>query len=170
MGLDIVSHRKVRLVGLSSEYLEGEDFLCEPLRPIFAHAFPEIPLISAFIKEEFGFGYAIFQAREQGGEYARTSYGGYSRFRDMLAGLAWPEGREKQYWVPGDPFYEMAYMSDCEGFFTTSVCEKIAKDFEDHREAFADKYFDIDYAVELYDEWALVFRDAADHEGIVVYQ
>ena len=54
--------------------------------------------------------------------------------------------------------------------FLEPWCEKIAKDFEDHREAFADKYFDIDYAVELYDEWALVFRDAADHEGIVVYQ
>ena len=168
MGLDIVSHRKVRLVGLSSEYLEGEDFLCEPLHPIFAHAFPEIPLISAFIKEEFGFGYAIFQAREQGGEYARTSYWGYSRFRGMLADLVLPEGRE--HWVPSDPFYEMAYMSDCEGFFTTSVCRKIAKDFDAHREAYAEKFFGFDYAVELYDEWALVFRDAADHEGIVVYQ
>ena len=166
MGLDIVSHRRVRLVGLSSEYLEGEDFLCEPLQSIFAHAFPEIPLIPAFIKGEFG--YAIFQAREQGGEYARTSYGGYSQFRYRLAELVWPEGRE--YWVPGDPFYEMAYMSDCEGFFTTSVCEKIAKDFDDYREAFAGKYFVFDYAVELYDEWARVFRDAADTEGIVVYQ
>lgn len=165
MGLDIVSHRKVELVGLSREYLEGEDFLCEPLQSLFAHAFPEIPLIPAFIKE--GFGFAIFQAREQGGEYARTSYGGYSRFRDMLAELVCPEGRETQ---PGDPFYEMAYMSDCEGLFTTSVCEKIANDFDDHREAFAGKYFGLDYAVELYDEWARVFRDAADTEGIVVYQ
>ena len=166
MGLDIVSHRKVELVGLSREYLEGDGFLCEPMQPIFAHAFPEIPLIPAFNKE--GFGYAIFQVREQGGEYARASYWGYSRFRDMLAELVWPENRKQ--WAPGDPFYEMAYMSDCEGFFTTSVCRKIAKDFDDHREAYAAKYFSFDYAVVLYDEWARVFRDAADTEGIVVYQ
>ena len=164
MGLDIVSHRKVQLVGASREYAEAEDLICVTLFRCFSHAIPGVPIIEEFI-DRTGTGFALMRALEPGGEHARTSYSGYSMFRDLLTGLVPPARLELQ---PGDSFYEMVFMSDCEGFFTAPVCKKIAKDFDDYREAFAEKYSD-DW-MRLYNEWGAVFRDAADRDGIVEYR
>lgn len=165
MGLDIVSHRKVQLVGVSREYVEDEGLICATIIRHFPHAIPGVPIIEEFIGHN-GMGFALMRALEPGGEYAHTSYSSYSKFRDLLTGLVLPADKELQ---PGDPFYEMVFMSDCQGLFTTPVCKKIAKDFDDYRVSFAEKYSN-DSAVGIYDRWGRVFRDAADTEGIVEYR
>lgn len=99
-------------------------------------------------------------------------YGGYYEFRRRL--IIATQGRtpggsrsDDIRLEPGEPFFEMVFMSDCEGVFTTPACKRIAADFDRHRDAYLQ--LPMTWMRDPYDEWAAVFRFAADNDGIVVY-
>ena len=123
----------------------------------FMHAVEPLPLPKPMSGIKL---YAYFAAQEEPKVSASLSYKGYSYFRDCLAEIS-----DKDELEPGDPFFEMCYMSDNDGFFSHEVVSTIAKDFGDYRSEVRD-----DPLVRVaYERWAQVFNDAANNNGIVYY-
>ena len=158
MGIRCCSLRNAELIGVGDKpvhdfsNIEGFAYYAP-----FMHAVEPLPLPkpAAGIKL-----YAYFAAQEEPAVDASMSYSGYSYFRDCLAEIS-----SKDELEPGDPFFEMCYMSDNDGFFSHEVVCAIAKDFDDYRYEFKGDTLVRD----AYERWAQVFNDAANNNGIVYY-
>lgn len=158
MGIRCCSLRNAELIGVGDKpvhdfsNIEGFAYYAP-----FMHAVAPLPLPKPVDGIKL---YAYFTAQEGPAVEASMSYSGYSYFRDCLAEISGKSAPE-----PGDPFFEMCYMSDNDGFFSHEVVCAIAKDFGDYRYEFKG-----DHLVRVgYDRWAQVFSDAANNNGIVYY-
>lgn len=158
MGIRCCSLRNAELIGVGDKpvhdfsNIEGFAYYAP-----FMHAVAPLPLPKPVDGIKL---YAYFTAQEGPAVEASMSYSGYSYFRDCLAEISGKSAPE-----PGDPFFEMCYMSDNDGFFSHEVVCAIAKDFGDYRYEFKG-----DHLVRVgYDRWAQVFNDAANNNGIVYY-
>ena len=158
MGIRCCSLRNAELIGVGYKpvhdfsNIEGFAYYAP-----FMHAVAPLPLPKPVDGIKL---YAYFTAQEGPAVEASMSYSGYSYFRDCLAEISGKSAPE-----PGDPFFEMCYMSDNDGFFSHEVVCAIAKDFGDYRYEFKG-----DPLVRVgYDRWAQVFNDAANNNGIVYY-
>ena len=158
MGIRCCSLRNAELIGVGDKpvhdfsNIEGFAYYAP-----FMHAVEPLPLPkpTAGIKL-----YAYFAAQEEPEVEASLSYSGYSYFRDCLAEISSKDALE-----PGDPFFEMCYMSDNDGFFSHEVACTIAEDFDAYRYEFEGDPL----ARDAYERWAQVFNDAANNNGIVYY-
>ena len=158
MGIRCCSLRNAELIGVGDKpvhdfsNIEGFAYYAP-----FMHAVAPLPLPKPVDGIKL---YAYFTAQEGPAVEASMSYSGYSYFRDCLAEISGKSAPE-----PRDPFFEMCYMSDNDGFFSHEVVCAIAKDFGDYRYEFKG-----DHLVRVgYDRWAQVFNDAANNNGIVYY-
>ena len=158
MGLRSCSLRDAELIGVGDKpvhdfgNIEGFAYYAQ-----FMHAVEPLPLPKPMSGIKL---YAYFAAQEEPKVSASLSYTGYSYFRDCLAEISGKDTLE-----PGDPFFEMCYMSDNDGFFSHEVVRAIAKDFGDYRYEFRGDPMVRD----AYESWAQVFNDAANNNGIVYY-
>lgn len=158
MGIRCCSLRNAELIGVGDKpvhdfsNIEGFAYYAP-----FMHAVEPLPLPkpTAGIKL-----YAYFAAQEEPEVEASMSYSGYSYFRDCLAEISGKDALEL-----GDPFFEMCYMSDNDGFFSHEVVRAIALDFDAYRYEFEGDHL----ARDAYERWAQVFNDAANNNGIVYY-
>ena len=118
---------------------------------------------------------------EESDGFRAGSYGGFSRFRDILAGIGGFKDMpiEKVSFateryvgdVTGLPFYEMVCFTDCEGTLGADVCANLAKDFEAMRPKFIDaiQVFDgatRDYYEGRYNDWTNAFKQASDRGAV----
>ena len=158
MGIRCCSLRNAELIGVGDmpvhdfSNIEGFAYYA-----FFMHAVAPLPLPKPMDGIKL---YAYFVAQEEPAVDASMSYSGYSYFRDCLAEIS-----SKDELEPGDPFFEMCYMSDNDGFFSHEVVCAIAKDFDDYRYEFKGDTLVRD----AYERWAQVFNDAANNNGIVYY-
>ena len=158
MGIRCCSLRNAELIGVGDKpvhdfsNIEGFAYYAS-----FMHAVEPLPLPKPVDGIKL---YAYFAAQEEPVVDASMSYSGYSYFRDCLAEISGKDELE-----PGDPFFEMCYMSDNDGFFSHEVVCAIAKDFDDYRYEFKGDTLVRD----AYERWAQVFNDAANNNGIVYY-
>ena len=158
MGIRCCSLRNAELIGVGDKpvhdfsNIEGFAYYAP-----FMHAVEPLPLPKPMSGIKL---YAYFAAQEEPKVSASLSYKGYSYFRDCLAEISGKVALE-----PGDPFFEMCYMSDNDGFFSHEVVSTIAKDFDDYRYEFKGDTLVRD----AYERWAQVFNDAANNNGIVYY-
>ena len=126
MGVRCCSLRNAELIGVGDKpvhdfsNIEGFAYYAP-----FMHAVEPLPLPKPVDGIKL---YAYFAAQEEPEAEASMSYSGYSYFRDCLAEISGKGALE-----PGDPFFEMCYMSDNDGFFSHEVVRAIAKDFGDYR-------------------------------------
>lgn len=158
MGIRCCSLRNAELIGVGDKpvhdfsNIEGFAYYAP-----FMHAVAPLPLPKPMDGIKL---YAYFAAQEGPAVEASMSYSGYSYFRDCLAEISGKDELE-----PGDPFFEMCYMSDNDGFFSHEVVRTIAEDFDDYRYEFKGDTLVRD----AYERWAQVFNDAANNNGIVYY-
>jgi hypothetical protein len=102
------------------------------------------------------------------------SYSGYGEWRRDLCQIML-DTYPKKVWdnsqvYEGKPFVELINFSDCEGYFGTDVCAKLAKDFEENRHKLPQKEgFEWDYFLERYDLWAEALKKAAENKGVVKF-
>ena len=158
MGIRCCSLRNAELIGVGDkpvhDFSNIEGFAYYAL---FMHAVEPLPLPKPVTGIKL---YAYFAAQEEPAVDASMSYSGYSYFRDCLAEIS-----SKDELEPGDPFFEMCYMSDNDGFFSHEVVRTIAEDFDAYRYEFEGDLL----ARDAYERWAQVFNDAANNNGIVYY-
>ena len=158
MGIRCCSLRNAELIGVGDKpvhdfsNIEGFAYYAP-----FMHAVEPLPLPKPVDGIKL---YAYFAAQEEPEAEASMSYSGYSYFRDCLAEISGKDALE-----PGDPFFEMCYMSDNDGFFSHEVVRAIALDFDAYRYEVRDDPLVRD----AYENWAQVFNDAANNNGIVYY-
>ena len=160
MGIRCCSLRNAELIGVGDKpvhdfsNIEGFAYYAP-----FMHAVEPLPLPKPMSGIKL---YAYFAAQEEPEPEAEASmsYSGYSYFRDCLAEISGKDALE-----PGDPFFEMCYMSDNDGFFSHEVVRTIAEDFDAYRYEFEGDLL----ARDAYERWAQVFNDAANNNGIVYY-
>lgn len=169
MGLDATSYRNA-IPRMDVTWGEDRDpppgLIRSPFYPEFSHAAQGLDLGTPTPTSSFN---AVFVVGPMGADSA-MSYGGYSHFRDVLAALSGRQSFEDL--EEGDPFWEMCWMSDCDGFFSTQASQKIAQDFIDHQaqwHAWCDEKEIPSWHRARYMKWAAVFIDAATHNGIVLY-
>ncbi len=96
------------------------------------------------------------------------SYGGYNAWRNTLCQTVYGILAE-EFWAtkPNDftgPFAEIINFSDCEGFLGTSICSKLADDFDEHYDRLA--ALDGDHFWNL-DKWRDGLRQAGSNNGMV---
>lgn len=176
MGLDIISRRNARLLNTNQpadDDYDNDEMACGIYYGEFMQAVAGLDLPEV-VAGAYGFiNFSVEDTPWDEVERASIGYIGYTAFRDALANLAgvgsYAALRE------GDAFWEMCWMSDCDGIFSTEASKQISATFEASREAWT-ALADADHdspqhrLTRIYDEWARVFKDAADHNGIVLYR
>jgi len=98
------------------------------------------------------------------------SYGGYNHWRRELCNLIYGM-TDQAFWdspiaESTQPFVELINMADNEGTIGTSVCAKLAKDFNDHADKIKDAPLD-DYWKEKAECWHTAFTEAGNNNGFV---
>jgi len=137
MGVDIYGWSKVRLAEDQTFDADGEPTAGENANKIYIN--DDFPGRCT----EWPQGAVLFVDGVYEHCYGRA-YSGYSAWREELAKIAgypmtdfeWLGQKLKRHdagaWqVTEGPFWELINFSDCEGVIGTSVCKKLAKDFQD---------------------------------------
>ncbi len=101
-------------------------------------------------------------------DFCAGSYGGYNRWRELLAELA---GYSPEHvWRSGHlhnkelPFRELVNFSDCEGTIGPVTSAKLAKDFAEYRDKAGES--DVEWFFDKYDEWQKAFQMAANNGAV----
>lgn len=108
-----------------------------------------------------------------------STFGDYNLFRNMLA-MVGMGAQDQEVWsnpreFRGRPFWEQVDFSDCEGNIGPETSAKLARDYEEQREAF--KIFlenrvggeEALYYLGIYESFALSFKLAAEGHGLVSF-
>lgn len=181
MGLDISAFRDFELLShepTEEDYDDGARWLMNYSG--FSGRFSATPIVEE--KDDYvSYGYAkVGRAVASRG----MSYGGYNLFRRHLARAIYNVKIEtiwtqhKKY--SSKPFYEQLNFADNEGCMDSKTCAKLAKDYADHREAFAawcksDKHkpdgwrpWEGDDWLRAYDDYAALFA-AVGPKGFALF-
>lgn len=169
MGLDIVSHSKIKKV-TDPERIEEHDYDFQVEKG----------------KDPFGYnidmedGYYTGDGKES--HFRAGSYSCYNRFRNLLCN-AIHSVNDRCFWEKFDDKYsessfaEIINFSDCEGFLGPKVSKKLHEDFVNNREKFisyindtsmGDDFYKSHY-IEVYDNFTVGFKNASI-EGVLMFR
>ncbi len=113
----------------------------------------------------------IYSADRTSLGFRAGSYGGYGQWRRQLCRLIYGIEIEEWWKTPvaesSQPFAELLNMADNEGDIGTSVCAKLARDFQDHNEQI--KSVGDEYWRELAYNWQEAFKRAGRCNGFVSF-
>jgi hypothetical protein len=185
MGLDVIAVGKLtEYIGPYSEDLQNtleQEYMEHGKESSVLVVNSDFPERLGDLKE----GYYRFEGDMD--HFAAGSYSGYGQWRRRLAERAWNikvEVTMTSYGISdnvdydahvNDPFYELVWMSDCEGAIGPKVCADLAKDFAEWEDRMAelsanddDPYYRANFMAR-YSDFRRCFELAAGG-GVVVFR
>lgn len=173
MGLDITAVSSVvECVSDAWDEFEDDDSLgYDDVLGLFQH--PD------FKAQADGIANGIYSVEGVRFGFRAGSYGGYSRFRNLLSDCVHGVAVEEIWSEPGKwktkAFFSILNFSDCDGFIGPQTSKELHEDFKKHRDAFHEYCQDAsnaasDYTVEVYDNFMRAFAIASElGKGIVSF-
>lgn len=158
MGLDVSAYSKVTLIAASGTPACDWDKLDNGNRA-------DLYNNSDFTERAGGMVEGIYDA-EGCVRVFSSGYGHYNRFREQVAALVGKTCNEMWQVDTKGPFWEFVNFSDCEGFIGTTVCAKLADDFERYHDI-AKNRLDT-WELKQYESFMRAFR-LASVAGVVWY-
>jgi hypothetical protein len=149
MGLVITAYEKIERVG---PYVENWDSIHD--YQTVAHLCP-----ADFPERADGIEEGLYRHSGEQHSFSAGSYSGYNAWRDSLALLAGFSSYQHACDSANGPFWELLFMSDCEGVIGPKTAAKLVEDFAMYQ-AQADTV-ERTYFTERYNEWRKVFEIAA---------